>query len=134
VVAGQASVVPVSGSQWIADVIAGARLEIFGAADEVSYSYALAVAADGEATFAVDPLGQGNSSRLSSGLITAQTDAFVDHQVVNALRDGKVGGVRFPSVIAVGHSLNSLIVWDEAIAYQDVDGIITQRRRAGSPS
>ena len=96
----------------------------FGVVDGVSYSYARAVAAHGEATFAIDPLGQGNSTRLSSGLITAQTDAFVDHQVVNALRDGKVGGVRFAKVIAVGHSLNSLIVWDEAVAYHDVDGII----------
>jgi pimeloyl-ACP methyl ester carboxylesterase len=96
----------------------------FGTVDSISYSYARAVAAHGQATFAIDPLGQGDSTRLSSGLITAQTDAFVDHQVVDALRDGKVGGIRFAHVIAVGHSLNSLIVWDEAIAYHDVDGVI----------
>jgi hypothetical protein len=96
----------------------------FGTVDGVSYSYARAVAAHGQATFTIDPLGQGHSTRLSSGLITAQTDAFVDHQVVHALRDGKVDGIRFAQVIAVGHSLNSLIVWDEAIAYHDVDGVI----------
>jgi hypothetical protein len=33
----------------------------FGTVDGVSYSYARAVAADGMATFAIDPLGQGDS-------------------------------------------------------------------------
>ena len=96
----------------------------FGPVNGTTYSYARAVASHGFATFAIDPLGQGNSSRLSSGLITAQADAYVDHQVVDALRNGKVGGVGFGKVIAVGHSLNSLIVWDEAIIYHDVAGVI----------
>lgn len=96
----------------------------FGTVNGVGYSYARAVAAEGIATLAIDPLGSGASSRPASTQITARTDTYVDHQVVQALRDGGIAGIRFGQVITVGHSLNSLIVWDEAIAYHDVDGII----------
>jgi len=96
----------------------------FGTIDGIRYSYARSVAARGLATFAIDPLGSGDSSHPASTQITAQADAFVDHQVVQALHAGQVAGVRFGKVITVGHSLNSLIVWDEAITYHDVDGVI----------
>ena len=85
---------------------------------------ARAVAAEGIATFIIDPLGSGASSRPASTKITAQADAFIAHQLVQALREGKIAGIRFGTVIAAGHSLNSLIVWDEAITYHDVDGVI----------
>ena len=96
----------------------------FGVVDGFTYSYAREVAAAGIATFTIDPLGSGASSRTASTKITAQADAFIAHQLVQALRDGTVAGIRFAKVIEVGHSLNSLIVWDEAIAYHDVDGVI----------
>ena len=96
----------------------------FGTVGGIRYSYARDVAARGFATFVIDPLGSGESSHPVSTQLTAQTDAYVDHQVVQALRAGWIAGVRFGKVIEVGHSLNSLIVWDEAIAYHDVDGVI----------
>jgi pimeloyl-ACP methyl ester carboxylesterase len=96
----------------------------FSPLDGLSYSYARRVAAEGFATFAIDPLGSGRSSHPGSTRITAQADAYVDHEVVQALRHGAAGGVRFGQVIEVGHSLNSLIVWDEAIKYRDVNGVI----------
>ena len=96
----------------------------FGVVDGFTYSYAREVAAAGIATFTIDPLGSGASPRTASTKITAQADAFIAHQLVQALRDGTVAGIRFAKVIEVGHSLNSLIVWDEAIAYHDVDGVI----------
>src|SRR5262249_7083865 len=96
----------------------------FGTVDGVQYSYARAAAAAGIATFAIDPLGAGDSSHPASSQITAQADAFIAHQLIQALRHGAVAGVRFGPVITVGHSLNSLIVWDEAITYHDVDGVI----------
>jgi pimeloyl-ACP methyl ester carboxylesterase len=96
----------------------------FGTVNGIRYDYARAVAARGFATFMIDPLGSGDSSHPLSTLITAQADAFVDHQVVQALRAGSIASIRFGKVIEVGHSLNSLIVWQEAITYHDVDGVI----------
>jgi hypothetical protein len=96
----------------------------FGKVDGIRYSYARSVAAGGFATFAIDTLGTGDSSHPVSTALTAQASAFVAHQLVQALRHGRVDGIRFGKVIEVGHSLNSLIVWDEAIAYHDVAGVI----------
>jgi pimeloyl-ACP methyl ester carboxylesterase len=51
-------------------------------------------------------------------------DAFVLHEIVQGLRHGAAGGVPFGRVIEVGHSLGSLIVWQEASTYHDVAGVI----------
>jgi pimeloyl-ACP methyl ester carboxylesterase len=96
----------------------------FGTIDARRYSYARDVAARGYPTFALDMLGTGNSSTPPSDQITIDTAAFVAHQAVQALRDGGVAGIRFGKVIEVGHSLNSIAVWQEAITYHDVDGAI----------
>ena len=96
----------------------------FGTIDGRRYSYARDVAAHGYPTFALDMLGTGDSSTPPSDQITIDTAAFVAHQAVQALRDGGVAGVRFGKVIEVGHSLNSIAVWQEAITYHDVDGAI----------
>ena len=66
--------------------------------------------------------GTGESSTPPSGQITIDTAAFIAHQAVQGLRDGSIVGVRFGKVIEVGHSLNSIAVWQEAITYHDVDG------------
>ena len=96
----------------------------FGKIDAVRYSYARDVAAHGFPTFAFDQLGSGSSSRPSSDLLTTQAASFVAHQVVEALRNGSIGGIEFSKVITVGHSLGSVVVWQEAISYADVDGLI----------
>jgi pimeloyl-ACP methyl ester carboxylesterase len=102
----------------------------FGTVDGIEYSYARDVAAHGFATFALDEIGAGNSSHPSSDLVTSQATAYVAHQIVQGLRRGRINGVplgrgvRFGKVIIVGHSLGSVTVWQEAISYHDVDGVI----------
>jgi pimeloyl-ACP methyl ester carboxylesterase len=96
----------------------------FGTVDGMRYSYARDVAKRGIATFAIDELGTGESSHpLSTDLhITAVADAT--HQVVQALRSGSATGTRFGKVILVGHSLGSVVAWEEAINFADVDGVV----------
>jgi pimeloyl-ACP methyl ester carboxylesterase len=96
----------------------------FGRIDGVDYSYARQVAARGIPTFAFDQLGSGSSSRPPSELLSIQAAAYVAHQIVQGLRSGAVAGVQFGKVITVGHSLGSVVVWEEAISYADVDGLI----------
>jgi pimeloyl-ACP methyl ester carboxylesterase len=96
----------------------------FGTVDRTRYSYARDVAAHGFPALAIDLPGAGNSSHPSSGLLTVQAEAFFVHQVVQALRNGSIAGVEFAKVILVGHSLGSVVVWEEAVNYSDVDGVI----------
>ncbi|MBV9269150.1 MAG: alpha/beta fold hydrolase [Acidobacteriaceae bacterium] len=96
----------------------------FGTAGGTEYSYARDVAAHGFATFATDLPGSGTSSHPPSDELTVQTVADVVHQIVERLRDGSIAGVPFGKVIIVGHSLGSTVVWQEAISYGDVDGMI----------
>jgi len=88
------------------------------------YSYAKALTADGYAVFNYDRIGYGQSSHPPSTEISVASDAFVAHQVVQALRSGCIGGTSFQRVVLVGHSLGSFTAWQEAGEYQDVDGVI----------
>src|SRR5271165_4995520 len=96
----------------------------FGTVDGRRYSYARDVAAHGFPTFAFDGIGSGNSSHPPSDQVTVQSAAYVAHQIVQGLRSGSVTGIQFGKVIIVGHSLGSTAVWEEAISYADVDGVI----------
>jgi pimeloyl-ACP methyl ester carboxylesterase len=96
----------------------------FATVNGIAYSYARDVAARGIPTFAIDELGAGGSSRPPSDQLTVQAATYVAHQIVQGLRSGAITGVRFGKVIDVGHSLGSVVVWQEAINYGDVDGVI----------
>jgi pimeloyl-ACP methyl ester carboxylesterase len=96
----------------------------FGTVNGSRYSYARDAAALGYPTFALDMLGTGDSSTPPSDRVDIDAAAFVAHQAVQALRDGSIAGIRFGKVIEVGHSLNSIAVWQEAITYHDVNGVI----------
>lgn len=96
----------------------------FGKIDGITYSYARTVAARGIPTFAIDLPGAGESSHPASSQVTLQAAAFAVHQIVQALRNGSVDGIQFGKVILVGHSLGSVVVWEEAINFADVDGLI----------
>lgn len=89
-----------------------------------NYSYQRDMAANGVATFAIDALGSGGSTQPLSELITGTTEAATAHQVVQALRSGTVGGIRFGRVVIVGHSMGSGITVLEATTYHDVDGVV----------
>jgi len=96
----------------------------FGTINGIRYSYARETAAHGFPTFALNQLGAANSSRPASAEITVEAAAYVAHQIVQKLRDGSISGVRFGKVIIIGHSLGSTAVWQEAITYGDVDGVV----------
>lgn len=92
------------------------------------YSYVSAALDAGFATLAMDRIGNGVSSHPPGSDVTIETNAYVVHQVVQALRSGQLegpsGAVSFQKVILVGHSYGSLTSWYEASDFQDVDGVI----------
>lgn len=92
------------------------------------YSYVSAALNAGFATLAIDRIGSGESSRPLGLLVTIEANAYVVHQVVQALRNGwrmgDSGTVRFAKVLLVGHSYGSFTAWYAASDYQDVDGVI----------
>ncbi|MGH8922234.1 MAG: alpha/beta hydrolase, partial [Actinomycetes bacterium] len=71
------------------------------------YSYQRDMAGHGYATFAVDQLGTGQSTKPPSAILLSSVEAAAIHQVVGHLRAGRVGEVRFDRVVLVGHSLGS---------------------------
>lgn len=89
-----------------------------------TYSYVKALTRAGFATLNVDRIGIGRSSYPPAEDVTIESNAYVAHQLVSALRRGRIGGVRFPYVVSVGHSLGVGIAWVEAARYADVDGVI----------
>lgn len=68
------------------------------------YSYTRFMAEAGYATFNIDRLGIGNSSKPLGWEVNLDTHVFTLHQVIAALRAGRVGGVAFERVVAVSHS------------------------------
>ncbi|MGQ0716769.1 MAG: alpha/beta hydrolase [Pseudonocardiales bacterium] len=88
------------------------------------YSYQREMAGHGYATFAVDRLGTGRSTKPPSPVLVDSVEAASIHQVVNHLRAGRVSGVRFDRVVLVGHSFGSGVAILEAATYHDVDGVI----------
>jgi pimeloyl-ACP methyl ester carboxylesterase len=92
------------------------------------YSWEAAAAENGYATAAIDRIGNGLSSHPPSPAVTIDSNATVVHQVIQALRAGKVAGpdgtVAFDKVVLVGHSYGSMTGFIEASRYQDVDALV----------
>lgn len=100
-----------------------------------TYSYADALMKAGYAVFTFDRIGIGQSSHPPGASVTIAANAFVVHQLVQALRSGAIGKTRFERVVLVGHSLGSITSLAEASAYGDVDGVVlTGISHAVSPS
>jgi pimeloyl-ACP methyl ester carboxylesterase len=87
------------------------------------YSYAHQALQAGYATFDVDRLGAGASTRPLSPEVTIESGAEALHQVIGKLRDGSIGP-RFRRVAWVGHSLGSITAWIEASRYRDIDAFV----------
>ncbi|MEA2272682.1 MAG: hypothetical protein QOI98_1390 [Solirubrobacteraceae bacterium] len=87
------------------------------------YSYVRAMLAAGYATLDIDRLSFGSSSHPPSALMTMASSAHAVHQVIQAARRGTIGP-GFARVIAVGHSMGTVMEWREAAAYHDIDGFI----------
>ncbi|MEV4318827.1 alpha/beta fold hydrolase [Actinocrispum sp. NPDC049592] len=86
-------------------------------------SYRLAMNNAGYATFALDRLGTGRSSRPASLALTSLTQADVVHQVVQAFRTGG-NAPKFRKIVLGGHSVGSAITIIEAGTYHDVDAVL----------
>lgn len=94
-----------------------------------TYSYARRATAAGYAVLSLDRIGIGQSDHPPADLVTIEANAYVVHQIVQALRGGDLvvpsfGRVRADRVALVGHSLGSVISMQEAGTYGDVDGVV----------
>lgn len=88
------------------------------------YSYADAAQRAGYATFAIDRLATGKSTRPPSSQVTYDAQVSTIHQVTQALRKD-VGGHKFRNVMYVGHSFGSAYGIGLAAAHpESVDAVI----------
>jgi pimeloyl-ACP methyl ester carboxylesterase len=88
-----------------------------------TYSYVRAANRRGYATLDIDRLGDGQSTHPLSAFDNFYADVSTVHQVITALRDGRLG-TPYSKVIEVGHSLGGIVTMAEAGLYKDVDAII----------
>ncbi|MBO4209641.1 alpha/beta fold hydrolase [Micromonospora echinofusca] len=88
------------------------------------YSYVKYANRAGYATFNVEIVGSGESSRPHSSQIDVFTSAHALHNVITKLRAGDIGPIAYEKVIWVGHSMGTAIGWVEASTYNDVDAFI----------
>jgi pimeloyl-ACP methyl ester carboxylesterase len=93
------------------------------------YSYMRYATTAGYAVLNLDRIGIGQSSHPPADAVTIDSNAYVVHQIVQALRSGSLvvpsfGRVRARRVALVGHSLGSVISIAEAATYGDVDGVV----------
>jgi pimeloyl-ACP methyl ester carboxylesterase len=88
------------------------------------YNFRQAMNTDGYATFVLDSLGTGQSSRPPSAMVTTTVQAMAVHDVIRALRDGAIEGIRFAKVILGGHSLGSAATILEAGTYHDENALL----------
>ncbi|MES1241505.1 MAG: alpha/beta fold hydrolase [Acidobacteriota bacterium] len=93
-----------------------------------TYSYVRRATSAGYAVLNLDRIGIGRSDRPPAADVTIGSNAYVVHQIVQALRGGDLvvpsfGRIRAERVALVGHSLGSLIAIQEAATWSDVDGV-----------
>jgi pimeloyl-ACP methyl ester carboxylesterase len=93
-----------------------------------TYSYVRRATAAGYAVLNLDRIGIGQSDRPPAADVTIGSNAYVVHQIVQALRGGDLvvpsfGRIRAERVALVGHSLGSVISIQEAATYGDVDAV-----------
>lgn len=79
--------------------------------DNGQWTYVDAALNAGYATFAVDRVGTGESSKPPSGQLDVTAGAVALRDVVTKLRAGQVGGIAFPKVVLVAQSLAGAIAW-----------------------
>lgn len=84
------------------------------------YSYVNRTLQAGRATFNMDRIGTGASSKPLSATITFDSDAYTLHQTVQWLKEQQ----NFSDISVVGHSQGSIVAVQEAGVYQDVNRIV----------
>lgn len=88
-----------------------------------TYNYSERAVGNGYTTLAIDRIGYGKSTQPPSDWVTEAATADTVHQVVQYIRDGRLGH-RFSHVVLVGHSMGSIASIQEAGIYQDVDALV----------
>jgi len=89
------------------------------------YSYVRSATKRGYVTFNLDRIGNGASDHPNGNLVDIDANAYVVHQVVEALRAGQVASQSFQKVIVVGHSMGSMTTLNYAGSFPgEADGII----------
>jgi pimeloyl-ACP methyl ester carboxylesterase len=88
------------------------------------YSYVKYLTDAGYDSFTLDRIGTGKSDHPPSSRVTVPSNAFVVHEVVQALRVGSLGGKAYPRVIGVGRSLGAAVMYEVSVDYGDLDAII----------
>jgi pimeloyl-ACP methyl ester carboxylesterase len=88
------------------------------------YSFRNFMTSMGYAVFVYDRIGDGLSSHPLSTDITLNSNGYVAHELVQALRQGRINGYTFKHVVLAGHSVGSYTSWMEAGQYHDVDAVI----------
>jgi pimeloyl-ACP methyl ester carboxylesterase len=89
-----------------------------------TYNFRLAMNRAGFTTLTLDRLGTGASSRPPSATLSANAQANAVHQVIQALRQGKVTDKPVSTVILGGHSVGSMTAMWEASTYHDVNAVL----------
>lgn len=78
----------------------------------------------GYATYDVDRIGTGASSRSLSLVVTDSLQALAIHDSITALRAGAIGGRRFTDVVLGAHPLGSVIAIAKATTYLDEPAVL----------
>jgi pimeloyl-ACP methyl ester carboxylesterase len=89
-----------------------------------THSHVRAALAAGYATFNVDRLGVGQSTKPASHLVTLAATVDTLHQVITKLRTGAIGNHRFSKVVYFGSSLSTAYGWVEASLHDDIDAFV----------
>ncbi len=89
-----------------------------------AHSHARAALKAGYATFNVDRLGVGQSTKPASQLVTLAGTVESLHQVIAKLRTGAIGNQKFSRVVYFGSSLSTAYGWLEAAKHDDVDAFV----------
>lgn len=84
------------------------------------YSYVDAAAEQGFATFSYDRLGTGKSEHPDpKQVVQAPLQVELAHVLIQKIKSGSLGGIRFASIVGVGHSLGSAVTQSIASKYPD---------------
>ncbi len=88
------------------------------------YSYVRYATNTGYATFAVDRIGHGASSKPPSSAVTIPNGVTALREVVKLLRTGGIGGKTFRKVVWVGHSLGAVHAYEYSGRYDGIDAYV----------
>jgi pimeloyl-ACP methyl ester carboxylesterase len=88
------------------------------------YSYVHRATSVGYATFAVDRIGHGASSKPPSGTVSIPNGVAGLSEVVKLLRTGGIAGKTFKKVVWVGHSLGAVYAYQYGGQYSGIDAYV----------